>query len=112
MLKGERCREFVLSHQQEALYLANTPQPFARRGLAILDTGLRVGEALALEWLDIHLDPAHGGRFGYLQVRDGKSKNARRNVSLTARINDILVNRSLKSKSVFVSAEGPESCFW
>jgi len=104
MLKGERCREFVLNHQQEGLYLAAAPQPLHDVALLILDTGLRVGEAVALEWGDIHLDPAHGGRFGYLQVREGKSKNARRNISLTERINRMLVNRALESKSSFVFA--------
>jgi len=106
MLKGERSREFVLNHQQEGLYLAAAPQPLRDVALLILDTGLRVGEALGLEWRDIQLEPAHGGRFGYLRVREGKSKNARRNVSLTVRVKDMLLNRSLDSKSSFVFA-GP-----
>jgi len=104
MLKGERCREFVLSHRQEALYLSESPQPLRDVAILILDTGLRVGEALALEWRDIHLEPALGGRFGYLQVREGKSKNARRNLSLTARVKGMLSERLVEGKSDFVFA--------
>jgi len=40
---------------------------------------------------------------GYLFVREGKSKNARRHVSLTSRAQEMLVNRSLESKSEYVS---------
>lgn len=70
----------------------------------LLETGLRLGEALALKWTDIELDAANGKKLGYLFVREGKSKNARRHVSLTPRAQDMLVNRSLESKSEYVFA--------
>jgi hypothetical protein len=38
--------------------------------------------------MDIELDAANGKRLGYLLVREGKSKNARRHVSLTSRSRD------------------------
>lgn len=69
MLDGERNREFVLTHEQERDYLDFAPQPLKDTALLILDTGLRVGEAVALQWSDIHLEPVNGARFGYLHVR-------------------------------------------
>jgi integrase len=104
MLKGERSREFVLSHQQEKIYLEAAPQPLKDVAIVLLETGLRLGEALALKWTDIELDAANGKKLGYLFVREGKSKNARRHVSLTPRAQEMLVNRSLESKSEYVFA--------
>lgn len=110
LLRGERSRDFVLSHQQEELYLKAAPQPLQDVALLLLETGLRLGEALSLKWIDIELDAANGKKLGYLFVREGKSKNARRHVSLTPRAQEMLVNRSLESKSEYVfanSAGGP-----
>jgi integrase len=45
-----------------------------------------------------------GKKLRYLFVREGKSRNARRHVSLTARAQEMLVNRSLDSKSEYVFA--------
>ena len=44
---------------------------------------MRLLEALALKWSEIELDAANGKKLGYLFVREGKLKNARRHVSLT-----------------------------
>lgn len=98
-LPGERVREFVLSPAQERLYLEKASQPLQDVALLMLDTGLRVGEALALEWGDIHLEPVGGARYGYLHVKEGKSKNARRNVPLTGRVRAMLKSRSDDKRS-------------
>lgn len=104
MLKGEKSRDFVLTHEQEKMYLAAARQPLRDVAALLLETGLRLGEALALKWTDIELDAANGKKLGYLFVREGKSKNARRHVSLTPRAQQMLVNRSLESKSEYVFA--------
>ena len=65
---------------------------------------MRLLEALALKWSEIELDAANGKKLGYLFVREGKLKNARRHVSLTPRAQEILVNQSLESKSEYVFA--------
>ncbi len=59
----------------------------------MLETGLRIGEALNLEWSDVILEPIKDSRFGYLRVREGKSKYARRVVPLTDRPSMILTGR-------------------
>jgi integrase len=102
MLTGERNREFVLSHAAEADYLSHCPQPLKDVSLLILDTGLRVGEALALQWQDIHVENLNGSRLGYLYIRSGKTKNAKRHVSLTARVRKMLLERRSESQSVYV----------
>ena len=81
LLGGERNRDFVLSRAQEKVYLETCPQPLTDISTLMLETGLRIGEALALEWPDVKLEPLSGSRFGYIRVREGKSKNARRSHS-------------------------------
>jgi integrase len=102
MLQGERSREYVLSHEQEKRYLEIAPQPLKDAATLLLDTGLRVGELVALEDWDIHLNKSNGAKFGYLQVRSGKSKNAKRAVSLTARASEMLHHRITSSESTWI----------
>ncbi len=78
------------------------PQPLKDVALLILDTGLRVGEAVNLDWRDVHVEPMNGAKFGYLHVREGKSRNARRNVSLTRRASEMLKVRASASQSRWV----------
>ena len=85
LLSGERQRDFVLSHQEEQRYLAAAPEPLKTVAILLLDTGLRVGEALNLRKDDVHIEPA-GARYGWVHVREGKSKNAKRNVPMTGRV--------------------------
>jgi integrase len=106
LLPGEQHREYVLTYEDEQLYFESAPQPLKDIAVLLVDAGVRIGEALALERRNVHLRPAPGAAFGYLHVRDGKSRNARRNVSLTARATEILVARKQKSCSTYVFGEG------
>jgi site-specific recombinase XerD len=102
ILPGEHNREFVLSHKLESEYLEGAPQPLRDVALLTLDTGLRISEALELEWRDVYLKPVGAARLGYIHVRIGKSKNARRNLSLTARARGMLEARSTQTDSPYV----------
>ena len=102
MLKGERHREFVLGHKDEPVYLKTCPQPLQDLALLILDTGVRPGEACKLEWPDVHLEPAINARFGYIHIAGGKSRYAKRNLSLTSRVSDMLKARLAAKTSVWV----------
>ncbi len=104
LLSGERIRDFVLSRKQEEIYLAACPEPLNDIAVLILETGLRIGEALRLEWGDITLAPVNGARFGFLRVREGKSKNACRVIPLTDRAAAVLRKRAKYSCSQFVFA--------
>jgi integrase len=86
LLRGERNREFVLSRMQEQMYLSVCPFPLADIAVVLLDTGLRLGEALTLEWPQVRITPVSGAKFGYLTVLSGKAKNRKsRNVPLSER---------------------------
>jgi integrase len=102
LLPGERIREFVLSRTQEAIYLQMAPQPLRDFALLALDTGLRQGEALALQWRDVQLEPVNGAKFGFLRVREGKSRNAKRGLPLTAKVRAMLAARLAASKAPWV----------
>lgn len=104
LLTGERVRDFVLSRKQEAMYLATCPQPLNDLAILMLETGLRIGEALHLEWADVTLSPVNGTRFGFIRVREGKSKNARRIIPLTDRAAAMLMVREESKGSAFVFA--------
>jgi integrase len=104
LLNGERIREFVLSRKQEEIYLGACPQPLNDIAVLMLESGLRIGEALHLEWADVTLAPVNGARFGFLRVREGKSKNARRVVPLTDRASAMLKTRVKAKTSGFVFA--------
>lgn len=93
LLKGERERTFVLTHAEEERYLALTSQPLTDAAVLMLDTGLRVGEVVRLQWGDIFPQPVGKAAYGYLLVREGKSKNAKRAVPLTARVKAMLEER-------------------
>ena len=109
LLPGERIREFVLSYEDENRYLKAAPQPLRDVAMLILDTGFRVGEALSLQWRDVHFDPLKGARLGFIHIRDGKSRNAKRNISLTARVRRMLEDRLKGSKSEWVFAKPEEA---
>jgi integrase len=107
LLRGEHSREFVLAHDQEPLYLAACPEPLHDVAILLLDTGLRLGEALTLEGPEVHLDPANGAKFGYLTVLAEKAKNKRvRNMPLTDRVVEVLGHWNLGHGYVFHREDG------
>jgi len=109
LFSGEENREFVLSYQQEELYLHMAPSPLKDIATLMLDTGVRPGEAGALEWKHVHLEPASGAKFGRIRISDGKSKNAKRELTLTVRVTEMLNARKKAAKSavyVFPADDG------
>jgi integrase len=108
LLNGERIRDFVLDQRAEQQYLESAPQPLRDIALLIVETGLRIGEALAPQSEHIKLEPLPGARFGYVRVVAGKSTNARRNIPLTDRVVLMLRRRLAESISpwVFANREG------
>jgi integrase len=87
LLPGERQREYVISEKVLAEMLAHEKcTPLLRRLLPFLvDTGLRLSEALALTSRTVSLEPKPGAERGWVYVAKGKSKYAVRYVPLTTR---------------------------
>jgi integrase len=113
LFRGEENREFVLSYQQEQLYLHMAPQPLKDVAMLMLDTGMRPGEACALQWQHVRLEPAEGSKSGYVHVSGGKSKNAKRNLSLTARVAEMLAaRRKLGHGAAYVFPGKPRGSSW
>jgi integrase len=108
LLSGEQEREFVLSHADEQLYLEAASPLLHDMGIVMLDTGLRVGENISLQWPDVRFAPAAGAPLGYLKVRACHSKNSKsRNPPLTERTVTVLQSRvPTKTGYVFHRGDG------
>jgi hypothetical protein len=103
LLRGERNREFVVNREQERIYLEFAPQPIHDVAKLMLDTALGPAEALALMWGVIsHFEASAESPFGYMQVREGKTRYRARSLSLTSRVHSMLRERKRDSGSDFV----------
>lgn len=110
LLPGEQSRDFVLDHATEQRYLDACPPLLHDVAIVLLDSGLRLGEALALKWSDIHLEPAGSARYGWIQVQSGKSKGAKRTVPLAARVGVLLREKQRAATSEWVfPGDSPDS---
>ena len=92
ILPGERSRDFVITEEMLERMLAHEKCTPTLNALIpfLIDTGLRLSEALALTWMNVGLDPKPGASMGWVQVVNGKSKYAKRHVPLTQRAHNIL----------------------
>lgn len=90
LLPGEKHRERVVSHDEEAKYLAAASEPLASVAAVLCDTGLRPEECFRLRWESITWA---NGRQGTLLVTHGKTPSARRVLPMTHRVRNILEMR-------------------
>jgi integrase len=90
LLPGERHRERVISHEEEALYLAAAPALLADVAVVLAGTGLRPDECYRLQWQDITWS---NGRNGTLLVKCGKTAAARRVIPMTPPVRAALEER-------------------
>ncbi len=90
MLSGERHREFVLSQEEEAKYLAAAPELLASVAIVLADTGMRPEECYRLQWEYVTWV---NGRNCSLLVTHGKTAAARRVLPMTPRVRHILETR-------------------
>jgi integrase len=105
LLPNEHMREFTFDEKLLAAMLAHEKCPASLKILLpfLIDTGLRIGEALALEWTAVSLPKRT------IKVVKGKTKLARRTIPLTQRALGVLTDLRAKadtSKPVFHEAGG------
>jgi integrase len=102
LLDNENQREFVLSRDQQREYLDVCPEFIRQWAGFALETGMRRKELRSLKWSDVHFDPVGKARCGYVHVRGTKSKNSKRNLSLTATAQMILLRQRQISQCEYV----------
>jgi integrase len=103
LLRGEKSREFVLSVEDEPRYLDALPAGMRPLCTFLVDSGLRVGEALKLEWPQVNLRE----RPGYVTVRAGHAKSSKaRTVDFTPRARRTLESLTGRKGLVFRGADG------
>ncbi len=90
MLSGEQHREFVLSPEEEAKYIAASAEPLASVATVLSDTGMRPEECYRLQWEYVTWV---NGRHGSLLVTHGKTAAARRSLPMTPRVRALLETR-------------------
>ena len=90
---GEVGRERILSHAEEQAYLAAAKQPLRDIATLMVDAGFRPEEVFRMGWENVHFQPAGQALYGYIYNPFGKTKNAKRNVSMTARVKALLEMR-------------------
>lgn len=110
MLPGERKREFVFTEDGLTAFLDAIPKFNMLHMLVpvLVDTGLRLSEALNLTWETVSFTPKDGAKRGYVQILKGKSEYAKRFVPLTGLARAYLkeCQKRSKCKFVFTSAGG------
>jgi integrase len=90
----------VLSFEEERLYLAACPQPHQDVAVLMLDAGFRPDEIYRMKCKNVNLEA------GYVFNPYGKTKSARRKLSLTRRAADVLMAR-LGGEYVFPHKDDP-----
>jgi integrase len=83
LAKGEHQRDRVLTEDEASKYLKACPQPWRDCATIILDEGFRPGEVVCLRWP--HILFGNDGT-GLIQIVAGKSKAARRALTVTPRV--------------------------
>lgn len=85
LLPGERQREFVIKEELLTQMLDHKDCTELLRDLLpfLIDTGLRISEALSLKWEHVELEPTRGSALIFIEK--GKTKYARRHIPLTPR---------------------------
>jgi integrase len=86
------------STNSEKSYFDTCPEFLRNAARFMLETGLRRKELVSLKWAEIFFDPVGKARRGYVHVRGTKSKNSKRNLSLTAIAREVLARQQQISR--------------
>lgn len=92
----------ILSHDEEKLFLDNSPQRLKDIAIVMLQTGMRPNEVYSIRKEDVHP--------GYIFIPKGKTRFARRTIPLTAEVAAVLERRAKAAKGtcLFPSRKNPD----
>tara|TARA_B100001013_G_scaffold226569_1_gene138833 strand:- start:79 stop:756 length:678 start_codon:yes stop_codon:yes gene_type:complete len=93
LLKGEKSCERVLTHDEEAAYLAVASPLLQDFAILALDTGMGPQELLDTRFENVHFEPAGDALYGYVHVPVGKAEKRKRNLPMTQRVRKVLSER-------------------
>jgi integrase len=104
LLTNENSRDYVITEEVLQEMLAHEKcTPLLQNLLPVaIDTGLRRSELTALRWSEVIFTPKRNATMGFVHVSKGKTKSAKRNVSLTDRAQEILVKMKATATTEFV----------
>ena len=95
---SENGRERILNFQEERRYLAVARPVLRDAATLILEMGFRPGEACSIRREDVHLYAIPA----FVNIPDGKTKNARRDVPATTLAKEILARRVAQVKGAYL----------
>lgn len=104
MLTEERTFH-VLTHDQEAMYLAECTQPLYDIAVLMIETGMRNDEVYSMKFQHVHLESR------YYYNSNGKTPSARRRIPLTDRAISVITRRfeELDGDLIFPGGKGGDS---
>jgi integrase len=92
LLRGERQREFIFTPELEHKYLELAPEPLRSVFQFLIESGMRLSEALQLPRKNIVLyADQDNGIWGYIRNERGKTKYAKRTVLVTAGMREVIL---------------------
>jgi integrase len=110
LLRGERQREFIFTPELEDKYLELAPEPLRSVFQFLIESGMRLSEALQLPRKNIVLyADQDNGIWGYIKNESGKTKYARRTVLVTAGMREVILrwmSLSPDAKLLFTTPDG------
>lgn len=86
LLREAPPRDFVLGDKMEQFYLSICPTHLYEAAVLLVESGMRLSEALRLEWADVHFTPRGIGTRPYIHCRGTKSRGSLRNIPLSKRL--------------------------
>jgi integrase len=89
ILPGAQSREHVVTREEEKKYLGHCTEPLRTIAMVMVDMAFRPEECFRMKWECLTFTNDGGRIFNEF----GKSKAARRSVSMTQRVRDILMKR-------------------
>jgi integrase len=97
-LLRESRREHIVTFAEERKFLAVATQPLKDIAVLLVEMGLRPEEACSIRRQDVHFHAVPP----YLNVPDGKTLNAKRDVPLTAKTKELLAARTANAQGEFL----------